>query len=79
MASTIKNRKQEESKVKFYHVQFYRSLDPMSYTEIVVTRDINAWKEKAEKYGGLFVVFTKELTEEEAMNGQKYYPVVLSL
>lgn len=65
--------------MKFYHVQFYRSLDPTAYTKIVVTKDINAWQEKAEKHGGLFVVFTKELTEEEAMNGQKYYPVVLGL
>lgn len=79
MASTIKNRKQEESKVKFYHVQFYRSLDPTAYTKIVVTRDINAWQEKAEKHGGVFVVYTKELTEEEAMRGQKYYPVLLAL
>lgn len=65
--------------MKFYHVQFYRSLDPTAYTKIVVTRDINAWQEKATNHGGLFVVFTKELTEEEAMNGQKYYPVVLGL
>ncbi len=65
--------------MKCYYVQFYRSLDPTAYTKIVVTRDINAWKEKAEKHGDMFVVFTKELTEEEAMNGQKYYPVLLGL
>lgn len=65
--------------MKFYHVQFCRSLDPTAYTKIVATRDINAWQEKAEKHGGVFVVFTKELTEEEAMNGQKYYPVLLAL
>lgn len=65
--------------MKFYHVQFYRSLDPTAYTKIVVTKDINAWQEKAEKHGGVFVVFKKELTEEEAMYGQRYYPVLLAL
>lgn len=65
--------------MKFYHVQFYRSLDPTAYTKIVVTKDINAWQEKAEKHGGVFVVYKKELTEQEAMNGQKYYPVLLAL
>lgn len=65
--------------MKFYHVQFYRSLDPTAHTKIVVTRDINAWQEKAEKHGGVFVVYKKELTEQEAMNGQKYYPVLLGL
>ena len=65
--------------MKFYHVQFYRSMDPVARTQIVVTRDINAWQEKAEKHGGVFVVYKKELTEEEAMCGQRCYPVLLAL
>ena len=64
--------------MKFYHVQFYRSLDPTAYTKIVVTKDYAAWKAGAEKCGA-FILDEREISEEEAMRGQKYYKIILSL
>lgn len=64
--------------MKFYHVQFFSVGDPTAHSRIVATKDIKAWQEFAEGHGA-FVTFVKELTEQEAMNGQKYYPVLLAL
>lgn len=76
MASTIKNRKQEEQKMKYYHVEFFMLGDPTAHTRIIVTDKFDQWKKMLENTGALLVI-EKELTAQEAMNGQKYYKVLL--
>ena len=64
--------------MKFYLVTFFSAGDPTAHKRIVITRDINAWQEFAEGHGA-YVPFVTELTEQEAMRGQKYYKILLSL
>ena len=76
MASTIKNRKQEESKMKFYYVQFFMLGDPKAHTRILVTDKIESWKKLGDDIGAVLVL-EKEITAQEAMRGQKYYKVMI--
>lgn len=64
--------------MKMYLVQFSMPYDPMFHTRIVITKDYAAWKAGAEKCGA-FILDEREISEEEAMRGQKYYKIILSL
>ena len=64
--------------MKMYLVQFTMCLDPQLHTRIVITKNYEAWKAGAEKCGA-FIVAEHEMDDEEAMRGQKYYKIILSL
>ncbi len=64
--------------MKMYLVQFSTPLDPMFHKRIIITKDYEAWKAGAKKCGA-FIIDEREITEEEAMRGQKYYKIILSL